>query len=72
MADLTTTDNTNTEGKKTISELLQGILGGDKPLVTTNNKVEIDPTSAVKSAVGVFGVWFLFMLLLLLAKSKVK
>ncbi len=64
MAD-TTTD------KPSVNETINKILGGDKPLITTNNKVELNTENVLKTSLGVAGVWFLFMVLLALAKREI-
>ena len=65
MADLTTTDKPN------LNDTISKILGGDKPLITTNNKVELNSENIIKTSLGVAGVWFLFMILLALAKREI-
>ncbi len=64
MAD-TTTDKPN------INETINQIIGGDKPLITTNNKVELNTENVLKTSLGVAGIWLLFMILLALAKREI-
>ncbi|MCP4443492.1 MAG: hypothetical protein GY810_31700 [Aureispira sp.] len=64
MAD-TTTD------KPSVNETINKILGGDKPLITTNNKVELNTENVLKTSLGVAGIWLLFMILLTLAKREI-
>lgn len=67
MADATTT----TTDKPNINETISKILGGDKPLITTSNQVELNTENVLKTSLGVAGIWLLFMILLLLAKREI-
>ncbi len=60
-----------TTQKPNVNETISKILGGEKPLITTNNKVELNTENVIKTSLGVAGVWFLFMVLLALAKREI-
>lgn len=65
MADTTTTEKTK------ISDTINKIIGGDKPLITTSNKVELGTESVTKTALAVGGVFFFFWLLIALTKREI-